>query len=55
MRDKDLMEVARLALLFRKELLELGRALDQIEEIAKARVKLRGQNVAEPLAGPFLL
>ena len=53
--DEALVEVARLALLLREQLLDLGGALDQIEEIAKARLELRDQNVGEPLAGLFLL
>ena len=53
--DEGLMEVARLALLLREQLLDLGGALDPIEEIAKSRFELRDQNVGEPLAGLFLL
>lgn len=49
------MKIARLALLLGEQLLNLGRAFDQFEEIAKARLELRGENVGEPLAGLFLL
>ena len=52
--DEALMKVSRLALLLGEELLGLGGALDQIEEIAKSRFELRDQNVGEPLAGLFL-
>ena len=37
------------------QLLDLGRAFDQFEEIAKARLELRGENVGQALAGLFLL
>ena len=53
--EEALMKIARLALLLGEQLLDLGRAFDQFEEIAKARLELRGENVGEPLAGLFLL
>ena len=53
--EEALVKIARLALLLGEQLLDLGRAFDQFEEIAKARLELRGENVGEPLAGLFLL
>ena len=51
--DKGLMEVARLPLLLREQLLDLGGPFDAIEEVAKPRFELRDQNIGEPAAGLF--
>ena len=52
--EEALVKITRLALLLGEQLLDLGRAFDQFEEIAKARLELRGENVGEPLAGLLL-
>src|SRR5208337_2578116 len=52
--DEALMKVSRLAPVLGQEFLGLSGALDSIDEIAKSRLKLRNQNLGQPLAGLFL-